>query len=83
MTRISKRVREEAAQICSMAASNPEADCSIWELSRFQYGDLDAALVAAKAANHAALSMTSCYGMKLWAEAECLLRTGWTPGGGS
>ncbi len=90
MKRISKRVREEAALICAIAASRGEP-ISITSVASLIHGiDVVAAVrkktaklaVKAWAVAHEGFDAGS-YGFEAirdeYAEAEALLRTGWTP----
>lgn len=79
MKRISKRTREEAALICAIAASNQNspfdgtygAEAGLGLVHNSVPGALARdALMAARPGNHAA---------ETYADAEALLRTGWTP----
>ena len=74
----SKRAREEAARLCAIAASNGR-----WSISNAAYeveSDHDARTLALSAQAEACRRMGSWvnYG-DTYAEAEAMLRTGWTP----
>lgn len=73
--RISKKVRNEAALLCAIAASNGIALASTG-------GSQPAFLVAVEArvaAIRSGMSSHDDYYRETCAEAEALLRTGWTP----
>lgn len=85
MRRYSKRDREDAALICSAGACNPDAYCVFWIPTH-----LDADLVAASlGASERALDLAldawlavtghPPIGAEREAEAEALIRTGWSP----
>lgn len=80
--KISKRVREEAALICAIAASSGEGRYAIgsstWdaEYERHTTLDTDAGLLARKALSRVPPRFQ---GRAAYAEAEALLRTGWMP----
>ena len=87
--KISRKVREEAALICAIAASSPQA-ISVRDVSAQLCGDevTDASWTAVRAwgkanAGHiiAGLDTTTLDGLHdVYAEAEALLRCGWSPG---
>lgn len=83
--RISKRVREEAALICAVSASWPADRHDHDYLSiGIRLGTSDAARCLAADALCAVEDDGSPSGHRMWrreddAEAEALLRTGWTP----
>lgn len=76
--RISKRVREEAARLCAIGASGPVAMFEVFE-------QLDpsqpAAQLAWDAFGFACRTVGECADRSrvVRAEAEAMLRTGWTP----
>lgn len=84
MKRFSKKTRDEAILICAIAASNPELSCSYDRIREAlglpAYGEpgvlwgktLESA--AWRVCGHHAISAEND------AEAECLLRDGWSPG---
>lgn len=78
--RISKKVREEAALICAIAASNGQGFTSYIEIEN----DLgEVSQVALGLAASAWLALGDVYGdgdATRDAEAEALIRTGWSPG---
>jgi hypothetical protein len=91
--RITKKVRDEAALICQLAASNSWASNSwcvrlsddreaiVQDVDQFAFDGQAPALRLACAAwdrVDAHLHGSAC-GSEPWAEAEALLRTGWTP----
>lgn len=81
--KISKKVREEAALICAIAASNGE------ETEQAYATVADLLGISRRQGGHETASETLAY--EAWvvcrdsdhpdAEAEALLRTGWSPGG--
>jgi hypothetical protein len=80
VTRIDKQVREEAAFICAVRASNPDIDTSdIVEMWSEDARDDDGALVLAFDAWDAATTQDMRTNREHWAAAESMLRTGWTP----
>lgn len=83
MTRISKRVREEAAHLCAVWASTPEG----WYGGSWSPAAIDLYRQAfAKAFGHDVGDYKGPYDIEAHeaaAEAEALLRTGWSPEGAS
>lgn len=87
--KISKRIREEAAMLCAIAASWPTSSVSVSHVSNLLYGDPRGGIawlaVRAWDAAHTAYvragrNETDSNAMRDdYAEAECLLRTGWSP----
>ena len=80
--KISKRVREEAAQICSAKASDwARFDAS--QISMHEYSDDEKAISLARAVffDTTPARWDFCRERFVieWGEAECLLRTGWSP----
>lgn len=84
MKRYSKKVREEAALICAIAASNPDLRSAYCEVRRDlglpayarngQPGDWRSSLE-----RNAWLEAVSSQEPNFDAEAEALIRTGWSP----
>lgn len=91
--KISKKTREEAALICAVAASNEASfpPCPYYSdvanalgLDYSQDGwSRDSVMLAVDAWQHVLSNTTGAWRWRREhdAEAECLLRTGWTPGG--
>jgi hypothetical protein len=82
--RISKRVREEAALICAVAASSGDQQSySFLEVQASLGVSSDAVGVGHKAIDVVIDTTAATPGPDMsrvdWAEAEALLRTGWTP----
>lgn len=75
MTRISAKLREEAAQICSMVASDADDE---WDFTLDDLGTRDAVDLVDAATTESWLNGAfRCD--EIYAEAECLLRCGWSP----
>lgn len=78
--RISKRTREQAAIICSIMASHGgrraifDAEKALLGRTWHPAGD-----VASDCAHHVWRVAAVADGAQRWAEAESLLRTGWSP----
>lgn len=76
--RISKRVREQAAMICAIAASTPDLaesyDMVVAHLDADRGPSLDLAMCAWRRVDKAAMDLAN-----IDAEAEAMLRTGWSP----
>ncbi len=80
--RISKKVREEAALLCALTASNPKPYPLYADSARWINASAEALALAYRAADRAlytrcADDSDNCSAID--AEAEALLRTGWTP----
>lgn len=78
--RISKRVREEAALLCSIAAST---DILVTQAAGFIGASDDAVALAYDAWSRSFWNTDHLRGLDWcedWAEAESLLRCGWLPG---
>jgi hypothetical protein len=80
MNKIPHRVREEAALICALTASSPKR-YALYAHSAKWIGASKAALSLAYEAGHQAFMTSDLDGgcQELDAEAEALLRTGWSP----
>lgn len=76
--RVTKKLREQAALLCQLAASNDWGDVLEAALGIDTNGT-PAELLAIDAWRHARDIGPLIYGSEPWAEAESLLRTGWSP----
>lgn len=74
--KISKRTREQAALICAIAASTDWSQCDGWDGIIEHSGDREAVACAVAAWLDAGSDVALS---ERWAEAESLLRTGWSP----
>ena len=77
MKRLSKKVREEAALICQMAASN-RYDVCVAGPEQFTHTG-DGLWLAAEVIKQVPKRRGLWWINGQWAEAEALLRTGWMP----
>lgn len=85
---IAADLREQAALICAICSSNAFRDFPPFAAGCASIGvshvaDGGPAALAAHARQHARAETSDIHaGQSLWAEAESLLRTGWTPPAG-
>jgi hypothetical protein len=89
MTRISKRAREEAADLCAIMATSRQSFQEDLGVIQMSVGDVAAVVGASNsAADLADLAFLASeipdtsdtnYRVEWWAEADAMLREGWSP----
>lgn len=81
MWRIPKEIREEAALICAIGASHDKYICVAEIEAALDYSvrHTDAGSVACDAYHSQTAAQWPMYSPERYAEAEALLRTGWSP----